>query len=75
MARPNGVHLPMKPDRNSQPQVSVPQEPCQSEAHSPMWDVTIYHPDGRTETKQVDFSEVIRLAASDNLKFTLAPAG
>lgn len=65
----------MNPDHTLRPPVTVPQEPCRSEADSRMWDVTIYHPDGRAETKQVDFAEMVQLAASDNLKFTAAPAG
>lgn len=65
----------MNPDHTLRPPVTVPQEPWRSEADSQMWDVTIYRPDGRAETRQVDFAEMVQLAASDNLKFTAAPAG
>ena len=64
----------MNPDRNSQPQVSVPQEPCQSEAHSKLWNVKIFHPDGSVEEQQMDFAEVVQYAKANNIGFTVCPA-
>ena len=36
------------------------------------WNITICHPDGTVEDRQVDFAEMVRLAAS-HTRFTAAP--
>ena len=68
----------MNPDRSyqedHQPPVSSTPAPDHTATGGNLWDVTIYHTDGRVEDRQVDFAEMVRLAAGDNLKFTAAPA-
>lgn len=64
----------MNPAHNRQPQVDVPQEPRLSKAHSTMWNVTVFHPDGTVEERQMDFAEVVRYAKANNIGFTVGPS-